>query len=257
LNIGLHSQSGWQATLADFKALAPQSTLFNQDLSSYEESSGWGVYGTAMFNMAIGINFRHMETNDIKPNPQLRLGVSYINGRPSLSLFLHKEERWAYDTLISTQTGDMYFIDSVSNSHYHMDYACDQLRLDVSMIWRTNPLARWSLFAGVGVSVGTSVTAVTQISYSFSKGIDNSQVYGQYTLHGEGHVESFSNGNNLAFAAALPMGIDWRIGKKSEFLSRLHVFYEVRPGIHFLRVPELGTNRGVGIQQAYGLRVSV
>jgi hypothetical protein len=46
-----------------------------------------------------------------------------------------------------------------------MDYSSNQLRLDASLIFRTNADARWSAFAGVGINAGVSLNSNTTIYY--------------------------------------------------------------------------------------------
>lgn len=51
------------------------------------------------------------------------------------------------------------------------------------------------------------------------------------------------------------MGVDFRLGKNKEFWKKLHLVYELRPGINMVSVPELRTFATASIQQGLALRV--
>src|SRR5690606_33840629 len=133
-----------------------------------------------------------------------------------------------YDTLTSSQTGQVVYIDSVYTQNYSMDYVSEQLRLDGSVIFRTNPEGRWSLYAGIGFTVGLSVNATTEIYYSKYGRIEtrypNGQTSHSYQYYYPGSyiskTETFRNKTNFSVSPYIPMGVDFRIGKKREFWKR-------------------------------------
>jgi hypothetical protein len=260
--MGLHGERDRPLTLDDFRMLAPNSVFLNQDLSGYDEYSWYGSSAMAMYHLSLGISFRDGKTKTIGPNPQLRLGASYISDVSKLGR-LGKIETWAWDTLTSTQTGETYIIDSVVSDRYTMHYSSDRLRLDASLIWRTDPEDRWSLFAGVNVAVGLSINAATTISHSVERYTaphpESNDPWSHYSFSGYyvSSTESFHHQSSIGYSALVPLGIDWRVGKRIPLLKKIHLFYELRPGIHFLALPELTTLRGFGAQQLCGLRVAV
>ena len=104
-----HNTNG---TLTDFKTLAPQSVLLNNNLMDYSQSGGFGLTGNIMFSAMLGLQFSDKQKTTYKANPLLRLGISYFSGA-SLTGSLYKDERKPYDTLISTQTGQTVYRDSI------------------------------------------------------------------------------------------------------------------------------------------------
>jgi hypothetical protein len=152
-------------------------------------------------------------------------------------------------------------MDSIIRKNLGMKYSSEQLRFDGSLIFRTNPEARWSLFTGIGITAGFSFNAYSEIYFSQTNSIEarfpngNSSTY--YSHFGnDWETEKFRNKNNLAFSTYIPMGIDFRIGKKSEFWKQTHLFYEIRPGINMTSIPELRTLTNRTIQHGLGLKVS-
>jgi hypothetical protein len=143
-----------------------------------------------------------------------------------------------------------------------MDYSSEQIRFDGSMIFRTNPLARWSLFSGIGITAGVSINSNTNIYYSkylrteiyeSDGAVLNSSSY----YHSDQSIsENHKNKNGYAVSAYIPMGIDFRVGKKREFWKQIHLFYECRPGMNMTSIPELQTATTASLQHGFGLRVS-
>jgi hypothetical protein len=170
--------------------------------------------------------------------------------------------RTPFDTLQSAQTGEVYLVDSIQSNYYNMNYWSQQLRFDGSLIFRTNPEARLSLFSGIGLTAGMSIMAMTDVysSTTFqmetelpggsSSSIQTDNENNTYVL------ESFRNATNFGASAYVPMGIDFRVGKKNEFLKRLFLNYEFRPGVNVTSIPELGTFTNVMTQHNFGIRVS-
>lgn len=250
-------------TLADFKKLAPQSEYLNLNFAGYNSSDGAiNVNSNAMLSVMLGIKFSDKQKSKYKPNPLLRLGISYFSGR-TLSNNLYKENRKTYDTLTSSQTGQTIYMDSVFVRSYGMYYVGQQLRLDASLIFRTNPEARWSLFAGVGLTTGFSFSAFTDINYSNYGRSESRSANGtilstdrNFSSFEAIKTERFNNKTNFGASAFLPMGVDFRMGKKREFWKRMHLYYELRPGINITSIPELRTFTTVSLQHGLGLRVA-
>ena len=249
-------------SISDFESLAPQSVLLNNDFGDFSSSyNGFGMSSNTAFSILLGIQFSDKAKTVYKANPLLRLGVCYFSGT-SLTVGSYKEEHIAYDTLTSVQTGQIIYIDSVISTGFGMDYSWQQLRFDGSMIFRTDPQARWSLYAGIGITAGVSINAETYISHSISGRTEtrypNGNTNSSYDYNGSysDKAEVFRNKTNYGFSAYIPMGVDFRTGKKIPFWKLVHVFYELRPSINMTSIPELRTITNASIQHGVGLRVS-
>lgn len=264
--IGLFTERNSNGTLADFRALAPQSVLLKNDMADYSSSSGGDIINltsNTVFSAMLGFQFGDKQKTIYKTNPLLKLGISYFSGT-TLTGSAYKEDRKTFDTLISTQTGQTYYLDSVTTKNYSMDYSSEQLRLDASLIFRTTPENRWSLFTGIGITAGLSLNANTNTYYYEYSGVEtrdangntiNSPLYNNTTFFPP-DKEKISNKNNLAFSAYIPIGIDVRFGKTKQFWKRAHVFYELKPGINITSIPELRTITNASLQHGFGFRYS-
>jgi hypothetical protein len=242
--------------VSDFQKLVPQSILLNNNFANYTSTNNT-ITNTA-FSAMIGIKFRNNKQTAYKSNPLLRLGISYFSGT-NLSTSLSKNDYKTFDTLTSTKTGQTVYNDSLTSQKYNMQYAAEQLRFDVSLIFRTNTKARWSLYGGVGISSGFSFNAITNITYTknfsttlFPNGSNNKVP----NSNREEQTEEFKNKSTFVFSSYLPIGIDFRLGRKKDFWKKLHLYYEARPYISFNSVPELSTLVRAGLQSSFGLRLS-
>lgn len=239
--------------LSDFQSLAPGSMLLKNDFTGFNNNSYYIFNGARGFNgnsyqsIQLGITFNN------KANPLWRIGISHGSSN-SFSAGLSKETVTPYDTLTSSQTGEQFYSDSVHSESYFMDYRSEQLRIESSLIYRTNPEQRWSVYAGIGISVGLSYNAQTNINYSTSDNVSGNygNNYGDYTYASE----HFRNKTNISTAVFVPMGVDFRIGKNKEFWKRLHLYYEMKPSLTFLSVPELRTFTSVNMINSFGLKVT-
>ncbi len=259
---GFFSNHTTNGVLADFKALAQNSALLNRDFTGFN-SGGRGYYFRGsdysrgnLFSFQVGLNFSDKEKKFFKLNPQLRLGVSYFSGA-QLSAQLNREIRVPYDTLTTSQ-GQIYYIDSVNSYSYYMNYNSEQVRVHASVIFRTKPESRWSVYAGAGITAGVSFNASTTIVYDHYQYSDGGIFYSYpWNNMNEYAEEQFRNNSGFAFSAFIPMGIDFRLGKKREFWKRIHLYYEFNPSINLASIPELRTYVNAQAVQGFGIRVSV
>lgn len=244
-------------TFSDFQRINPKSVLLSENMDGYTISNGFMASAGPTFNANLGFNIANKAKTEYKSNTQLRIGITF--SEISMSNYLSKTERKRFDTLTSSQTGQMVFSDSVTYSSYNMNYKTQQLRIDVSIIYRTNPAARWSVFGGIGIEAGESIMAYTDINHSEYSTVtpENSTSGTSYNANATYRSERIINKNTYGYATYLPMGVDFRIGNKREFFKQLHLFYEARPFVNYTYIPELGGINSVGIKSALGLRVTI
>lgn len=257
---GSFSVPSTKAGLADFKMLFPESDLLNSDMTGFSQSGSFNIMNNSLFSVLIGLQFSNKQKTQYKTNPVFRLGISYFSGS-MLHGGLFKTDNKPYDTLTSSQTGQVIYIDSVNNQHYSMNYISEQLRLDGSLIFRTNPLARWSFYAGIGLAAGVSVNAHTEVYYSKYSHTRNRYPNGYtsyahfYSSSYTSKTETFRNKTNFVASTYIPMGVDFRIGKKGDLWKRVHLYYELRPSLNVLSIPELRTITDTSLHHALGLRI--
>jgi len=243
-----------RGSLADFQKLAPQSSFLQQDLSLYQN------YPMFNFNLpgqtqtlSLGLQLSKF------PNATLRVGLTHINQQSALSYGGSYTESFIVDTLTSSQTGEQFFIDSLSLHSFNARYSQNQLRLDASVIFRLNGEKRWSVYGGIGANIGFSYNDQTTIHHSVVPNGD-SQFYGLFNdymmdANSVDHHETFKNKGGVGLGIYAPLGIDFQVGKKREFWKPFHLYLEMRPGMNISQISGLGTSFSAGGFSSFGLRL--
>src|SRR5690554_8051498 len=114
-------------------------------------------------SMMIGIQFRDKKNERYRANPLLRLGFNYSSGL-TIAGSMSKGIISPFDTLTYAQTSNVYSIDSTHSERYNMFYSSEQLRFDGSLMFRSNPESRWSVFSGIGITTVISINANARIN---------------------------------------------------------------------------------------------
>lgn len=247
-------------TLADYRSFAPNSPLLKNDLTNYNNYNSYRQTSSApLFSMLLGIKF--------KENSKWQLRAGFTTTYQDVAQTSYRRETIKrYDTLVSNQTGANTYIDSVNTRSYALSYSRQQMRLEASFIYQSNPNQekRWNFYAGLGMALIMNLNNTTNIDFydarytEISRNSLNSFQYYRFGSSYEsarGINEEYRHKNNMGFAVFLPLGIDFRIGRTHSFWSRLHLLYEMRPSLTFNSVEgisQVSLNSG---QHNFGLKI--
>lgn len=257
--LGAYGESNPSATVNDFYALAPNSQLLPGDLNDYKKYYDFSSNGGFTSSILLGFQFLSKDENEYKANPLLRVGLTFKSG-DLISASTFKETRTTIDTLVSQSSGQKYPLDSVSYESYGLYYRSQQIKLDASLIFRTNPKARWFLFGGFGGTIGTTINNKTTINYHqydyTSKKNEDVLFFPNNPSNHSSKNESFVNQNSMVYSIYVPLGVDFRISNNNEFWKRIHLFYEMQPAVNFTPVPELKTFNNIAFQNNLGIKIS-
>ena len=250
LQHGLIHQAPEHGTLADFQSLAKGSSILNQDYTGFSDQH-FGLRNrenNSLLGIQLGIQFAK------RPNPTLRVGFNYLSSS-LISGSLHRMDSYVTDTLTSSQTGEQQYVMTTNSKSVYMNQTCQQFRLDAALLFHTNSSARWSLYSGIGVTMGYAYNNKTRIQYE--EYVSEPSANGYYSNPLSTYANEFYRSQNFAtFSAYVPLGIDFRIGKKREFWNRLHLFGEFRPSLNYAKIPELRRVLNPGTTQSFGLKVT-
>lgn len=256
---GVFAHWSYYNTMEELRQLAPGSQLLNNDLQNFRSSTYSQLEPLDAYSLSLGFRLRNKENNSLRNNPVLRLGFTYISQLGSYRQYSERTET-PFDTLISQQTGQEYYVDSVSEKRYYAEYFSDILLIEMSAIWRTKAQKRWAFFGGVGIGAGLSLNANTEIAYTRRSWLETSQKEDLY-YHNNSHkteefeLETFRNKTSSFYTVFFPLGVEWRVGKKSGFLRNVYLFYELRPGLSLLNIPETTSYAKTFIHHSIGLRI--
>jgi len=258
---GLYIQHSLWGVVNDFRMLAPSSLLLKRDLSGYSQRRGYEVATSPFFSAMAGIKFSNRQKSLVRANPILRIGLSYFS-EMDFTTDLYRKETVRFDTLVSSQVGQTEYLDSVTTSFYNMKYSSAQVRIDASIIFATDPYARFSLFTGAGFTAGISIHEHTEISYYSTTNIETvtgstGYISTQLPQLSKYSKEEFENKSNLGLSVFIPIGVDLRLGQVNKFWRRAHVYFEMRPGANFVFVPEIRTIKNAGVQNTIGFRLTL
>lgn len=212
-------------------------------------------------NLNLGMKVRNNETNEYYKSPVLRAGFQFYS-ISTINSYGRIKESHRVDTLSSTSSNSSIFIDSVEDRSLYVSKQAELINVDFSLIFRTDTSKLWSLFGGAGFSTGVSINSYTRVNvrdhshyeYRGDYNAQGSQSYYGLSSWG-GREERHHNKMNFMANVYLPLGVDVRLGQQTAFWRRLHLFYEFRPGLSVLTVPEIGTITGVSITHGVGLMV--
>ncbi|MDX1445585.1 hypothetical protein [Lishizhenia sp.] len=230
-----------------YEKLAPNSSLLLNNYGNYYYYSG-----SANYKLGVGLQFRDKTKTGFRKHIELRVGLSY-NSYRGYNSYRSSYEKTPYDTLVSQQTGQEYYIDSIYTEYSSINHNFDMLSIDASLIFRTNAEARWSLYGGIGATYGTSLYSRTNVNsgeYGYTVGAQTGSSYSWNSSNNKN--ESYRNEANTAFTVYVPVGLDFRIANNNEFFKNLHLYTELTPnftlqnigGFETMKSPGLGMNFG-------------
>lgn len=225
-------------------------------------SSDRNTSGGQITSVLIGLKFRKKDGSGYRSNPLLRVGIKSSRAN-TLSASYEKENQSRFDTLHSSNSGEVVYLDSVQFSYYRLDYTSRHFRLDLSMIFRTNPEKRWSLYGGLGLSAGIFYKAETQITkgdqYFVEFEYKDIAAEPEQHFYDDDNYKTEFHRNKSSFGTELyaPIGVDFRIANKSGFFSKIHLHYEIQPVLNMINVPELEAIITGKMNHLIGLRVNL
>lgn len=242
------------ADIGDFKQFAPHSAMLNSNFSGMNKDFMRRSGSVDLAHLGVGFTLG-------SKGPLYRAAIGLGTGA-RLEGRYSRDYRKTIDTLFSPSTGRTAYVDTLYGESYYFESASQIITLDASAIWRSKDHRRWSLFGGVGASVGITLNAWSEFTYSKYGYLRsgnymlanreqqyNSSFYSNYEV-----TESYSNKMQSTFALYAPLGIDFKMGTKRSFWKPIHVFYETRLRLQYYNIPELNSGFSGTAYHAFGIR---
>jgi hypothetical protein len=253
---GLNTGQSGVSNLSDFKKLAPNMMLSEADLIGFSNGSGFNENSGPAFSVNIILAKPTAFVEEVSRfNPEFRVGISYQRAS-LLNLNFVRTDQFRIDTLRSSQTGEEYYVDSIRNQDYSLGYIQQQVMVDGDVTISTNPDRRWKFYTGIGVSLGLSVSPRTEVNYDSWSYVEDglSDNYRKSSNDYEGSSEEFANKTGFFGRVYIPLGVDFRIGKRKESLKKYHLFIESRQSLNFQTIFELSSQVTTSSVGGFGLR---
>lgn len=251
IQTGYHFNENIDNDLSNFRKLAPNSKLLENDFSKFRSSTY--NYEQETFSNAIyaHFNFKDNENESTFLHPSFKFGIVYSSSN-LLNINYFRSEFFRVDTLVSTRTGNSTFVDSISSQNIDMNYYQSQLFFDASILFSSNPKARWTIYGGFNIGLGFNFSNTTSIYY-YRNNYDF-QNFNNSRYDFDSSEETFRNKNSFSFITGIPVGLDFRMGNLRKNWMKSHVFLEFRPSIYFTSVPELNNIVHSTTQTFFGFR---
>ncbi|WMJ74342.1 hypothetical protein RCC89_14380 [Cytophagaceae bacterium ABcell3] len=257
---GTFGERGRFKTLEETQRALPESDLLRQDYDGYQRTPEFYYLNTGTLSLLVGFQFAKSNGEGYRSNPRLRLGLIYLSGTALHSSY-RRQDRYHVDNLTSENTGQVYPVDSVSQRTLQTRLLSEQIHLEGSLIFSTNPEKRFTLFSGLGITGGASFQSNaevrhTQQSYT-THPPENDRMHISPFYEGEEYQqEDIRTGTLFGASAYVPLGVNFRFGTTDDFWKLLNLYYEARPSLQFTSIPNLSMQTTAVIHHNIGLRVS-
>lgn len=245
----------------DFTKLAPGATLYPAAMREDIRMGMMVSWNASIFNIQLGWTPMVAGSSEKSKHRNWRVGLMAQGFQSSLYSNVN-ENTFRVDTLYQGSTGSIYgFLDSTERYMSNGYYRATSIKADIAHIWSTDNTKRFNLFAGLGMNAGLNIAPKTEIfSNRWSESVlrdANGEVIrsnGSYNSNWDFERETFQNKTGFASTAYIPMGLDFRVGNKREYLKNLHLFSEIRPALNVVVVPETRTYIFPTIQSTIGVK---
>ncbi len=242
----------------DFESLAPNSNLLSMNLDGFSFTPNDNFVSNAAANLSLGFNIRSNWKE--KFGQRVRIGFSSSNSTLFSGLY-SKRDRFPYDTLTSSSSGTIQVLDSIRSQNLILTYQNRSILIEATYLAVLNPMNRWSFYTGLGIGVGWTVNAETNLEYTVNWNTESTSS-GNFTSFNNStrnlvQTEFFRNKRSFAMTTSLPIGVNFRIGKKRQFWLPFQLFYEIQPTVRINDIPEVGVITHLPVIQNFGLRVTI
>lgn len=247
--------------LEDFQKFSPNSVNMPNELPVFFPSRVTGIQEHNSIVIASNFDFIRKGKSKLFANRSLRAGLFY-NNQSFLGSGYGVQVRSPYGAAILNSTGVLIPIELVEEYRYIFRYLSRQLGLDASLIFKSRPEKRFVFYSGIGLTAAKSISATTSVYYSYYSRLDyksEDDLFKNYRPEVDRYSEteeSKANGN-ASFAAYIPLGLDFTIGKRNKWLRRAHLFYEIRGSYYTVIVGNYGAENSTLLSTGLGFRYSL
>jgi len=207
------------------------------------KNNGNNMMNVSQINVGVGFSPYSKKLGDYNRKMELKFGLSFANGG------------WGAKSIeeSATKAGDVFispngaiFSDTISLTTTRDAYEMNVLGLDVSFLGRTNQDKQLSLFAGIGLNAGFSITSdlmtVIHNTQDIVYTIDGYEISGpenNYFNHAEKtDMSEIKTANSLMLRVYAPFGLDVRLSKKHRILSKFHIYMQGQIGADYQQLTD-------------------
>ena len=192
----------------------------------------------SQINVGVGFSPYSKKLGGYNRKMELKFGLSFANGNWIAG---SNEKSVTKAGEVFTSLNGTIFSDTVSLTTTRDAYNMNVLGADVSFLGRSSQEKQVSLFAGIGLNLGFSVTSDLKTVIHNTKDIvytmDGYEISGpenNYFNHAEKTDKSeIKTANSFMLRVYAPFGVDVRLSKKNNILSKFHLYLQGQLGADY------------------------
>lgn len=207
---------------------ANPSNHYGQNIHSFTNDSYY-MFSFGLINgkdHQAGKKYRTTTTFHLGYGPQLRA-----------SKFWSHEVRQVIDTLVSSQTGDSYYVTGVRRQDAAREYTAQSIAFGVGQHFATNPERVFQFETGVDLLCVISIMSKVRSSFIDSytiEGLPDSNMGGSYPYPNdlsETTAHEYDAKTVAGLIMRVPLEMSFKLSKKSPVASRMRIGAELNPGM--------------------------
>ena len=253
ISIGIQRDFYDSLSFQDFKAIAPNSTILTRDFSSFNFNSNHSIskfdnpFSSKERRLLLG--FKHSKFK----NGTFRIGFNHLKTTSQFSIAAFQSSIIDNDTVYTTE-GNPVYIDIYRSKSLRANTSSKKILLDFSYLHSLPEEHQMVMYSGFGLQLGMSYQSKISTNYNEYVGVSGSSFEPSTTVKDK---EELNLKPFFLSSFYVPIGIDIRLGKKSNFMSQIHLFTEIRPAISFLKFHSTRTiflisgNANVGLKVGF------
>lgn len=246
--------------LEDMRAINPDADLLKKDFSGYDSYDGANNERVKTYTIQAGFQLNGKDNLFHRLNPMLCVGLTYFAQINYTNYYMKSNTITGIDTIVLPNNFGKAYLDSSYGEGTSTDYYFNQTRIDASLIVSYYKSAPWSIYAGVGFSVGSSLYCHSQVRYGTHNTtylrLPTGESTNAISSHDSGSSQVYINKRNLGVSVFIPAGFDFRIGNRNRFFEHFHLFAEIKPGLNFLIIRGVKTISNFYLQKGIGFKYS-
>jgi hypothetical protein len=237
ISYGIQSDFYDSLNFQDFKSIAPNSTILMKDFSTFEIISNHSIskldnpFITREQRLLIGFKLSKFK------NGLFRIGLNNLKTTNQFSTSAFQSSIIGHDTVYTSQ-GTPVYIDIYRSKSLYATSNSKKILLDLSYTYSLPEEHQMVMYSGFGLNVGMSYQSKISTSYFEHVGVAGSSSAPSTTVNNH---EDLKLKPYFSSTIYVPIGLNIKLGKKSDFMKHIHIFGEIRPAISFLNFPSTRT----------------
>ena len=249
-------------TDAQWNLATPNITNPNETDTAFHYRNQYGGGGKFFQGFSLAVNLNKRDNNPKLFSKFLRF--SYQSG-----VGFHGNKSWqkitqfTYDTVVSTSTGEEYYLDSITRWDFMKDYETRQRLVSLHLLFHLNKNKRFSFYGGFGLGIGISGTTYSSVILTRQETNKSENPEKQNVLVPVSNFptliideinQRFQLEKSKSLHLTIPIGMDIKLGKKDDFLSKFVLGTEFLFGYNQHKIPKIGSFRNSSYQNTWSIK---